>query len=155
MDISICSSRAKGMPTGIQCVENKGDEPWPSGDDALSHLVGISMDKYGYPTDLFTTNRWVTGETWYRSEDVIRMLDVFEIDHAYPSWPVNRWIGAMVRLYRPSIEALLRERDATVNAWNRKHPQADVFEDRELELTSKTPITVARQIEAIKTVLGK
>jgi len=26
----------------------------------------------------FYDNRWVTGETWYRAEDVIRMLDGFQ-----------------------------------------------------------------------------
>ncbi len=145
--------RAKGMPAGIQCVEYDGDEVWPSGDDALSHLVAISMDRYGYPTDLFTVNRWVTGETWYCSDDVIRMLDVFEIDHAYPSWPVNRWVTAMVRLFRPTIEVMIGEREASVKAWKHKHPSVDVYEDRELELTGMIPISVESQIEAIRAVL--
>ena len=146
--------RAKGMPAGIQCADYDGDEEWPSGDDALSHLVGISMDRYGFPTDLFTTNRWVTGETWYHSGDVIRMLDGFEMDHAYPSWPVNRWITAMVRLFRPTIEGLLRERDAVIESWRRKQPGVDIFEERELELTCMTPISVEKQIAAIKSVLN-
>lgn len=30
-----------------------------------THLVAISMDRYGRPTALFTTNRWVTDETVY------------------------------------------------------------------------------------------
>ncbi len=145
--------RAEGMPDGIRCADYAGDVEWPAGDEALSHLVGISMDRYGFPTDLFTTNRWVTGETWYHCADVIRMLDVFEMDHAYPSWPVNRWMTAMIRLFRPTVEALLRERDAALESWRRKHPDADVYEDRELELTCMTPISVERQIAAIKAVL--
>jgi len=146
--------RAKGMPPGVQCADYDGEEAWPEGDEALSHLVGISMDRYGYPTDLFTTNRWVTGETWYPCGDVIQMLDAFEMDHAFPSWAVNRWITALLRLFRPTIEVLLRERDAAIEAWRRKHPGVDVFEDRELELTSRTPISVESQIAAIQAVLG-
>ena len=145
--------RNKGMPAGIHCAKYDGDEVWPSGDEALSHLVAISMDRYGYPTNLFTANRWVTGETWYHGEDVIRMLDVFEMDHAYPSWPVNRWITAMMRLFRPTIEGLIRERDAALEAWQRRHPDKDIYEERELELTSITPISVETQITAIQAVL--
>ncbi len=145
--------RRKGMPAHVQCAEYDGDEEWPAGDDALSHLIGISMDRYGFPTNLFTANRWVTGETWYHAEDVIQMLDHFDMDHAYPSWPVNRWITAMVCLFKPTIEALLRERDAKLAAWQRKHPGKDIYEDRELELTSMTPICVETQIKAIVAVL--
>jgi hypothetical protein len=69
------------------------------------------MDAYGWPIGLFTTNRWVTNQTWYSAADTIRMLDRFLIDHAYPSWPVNRWISAMFRLFRPQIVELLERRD--------------------------------------------
>ena len=30
-----------------------------------AHVVAISMDKKGYASKMFTTNRWVTDETWY------------------------------------------------------------------------------------------
>ena len=48
------------------------------------------MDSTGLPIRLLSTNRWVTGEAWYRADDVCKLLDLFEIDHAQPSWPVNR-----------------------------------------------------------------
>ena len=41
------------------------------------------MDDYGYPVGLFAVNRWVTGESWYRAADVARLLDRFDVDHAY------------------------------------------------------------------------
>jgi hypothetical protein len=43
--------------------------------DKLSHLIAIAMDASGAPIRLFTTNRWVTGETWYAASDVHGMLD--------------------------------------------------------------------------------
>ena len=46
--------------------------------DEVSHLVAIALDYAGEPIRLFTTNRWVTGETWYRADDVIKMLDCFK-----------------------------------------------------------------------------
>ena len=48
--------------------------------DKISHLVAISMDKWGLPIGLFTTNRWVTAENWYEAADVVAMLDCFDID---------------------------------------------------------------------------
>lgn len=93
--------RQSGMPAGILPIPYEGEEAWPAGENALSHLIAISMDSYGFPIGLFATNRWVTGEAWYKAEDVIAMLDCFKIDHAYPSWPVNLWVSAMLTLFRP------------------------------------------------------
>ncbi len=50
------------------------------------------------------------------------MLDRFVIDHAFLSWPVNRWISAMFILFRPHVEAWLRQRDETMRAWAAAHP---------------------------------
>ena len=146
--------RAKGMPRGVTPAPHDDTSEWPAGDDALSHLIGVSMDSKGIPIALFSTNRWVTGETWYAGRDVRAMLDRFVIDHARPSWPVNRWITAMLRLYRPQIRELVTARDAAVEAWRAKHPDRDVFEDRELEITSRIAISVDEQIAAVRAALG-
>lgn len=148
-----CFLRPKGMPSGVAPIAHTGTEPWPQGDQALSHLVAIAMDVYGYPTALFTTNRWVTAEAWYPAEQVGRMVERFVIDHAFPSWPVNRWISAMMVLYRPHIESLLQQRDATVEAWARSHPGADVFEDRALDVTSQLPISVEDTLAQLERLL--
>ena len=145
--------RAPGMPEGVSPVPNAGDEPWPAGEEALSHLIAVSMDAYGEPIGLFTVNRWVTGDAWYAAADVIRMLERFDIDHAHPSWPANRWLGAMLRLFRPQIEALVQARDVAVADWARTHPTADVFEDRALEITSQIAISVEEQIAAVEAAL--
>jgi len=57
--------RAKGMPDHVSPEPYDGDAEVPEGDDALSHIIAISMDPRGYPIGLFSTNRWVTGETFY------------------------------------------------------------------------------------------
>lgn len=146
--------RAAGMPKGICPAPYSGQAPRPLGKDALSHIVAISMDRHGSPTHLFTTNRWVTGETWYRADDVIAMMDRFAIDHAWPSWPTNRWITAMLQLFRPQIVHLLQERDRVVAEWAQRHPDRDVYEDRELEITSMMPISIDEQIAALERHLG-
>ncbi|TVR83314.1 MAG: hypothetical protein EA405_04600 [Rhodospirillales bacterium] len=113
------------------------------------------MDAHGRPIRLFTTNRWVTGEVWYRAEDVIRMLDHFWMDLAYPSLPTNIWISAMVRLFRPEIEDLIRARDRAVADHARVAGSAAAFEDRALEIASALEITVDRQMTRVQAALQR
>lgn len=141
--------RQPGMPEEVQPIPYDGEEAWPEGKAALSHLIAISMDAYGFPVGLFATNRWVTAEAWYKAEDVIEMLDRFNIDHAWPSWPVNIWISSILVLFRPQIETLLHQRDKVVTDWMKEHPDVDVFEDRSLDLTGYIPINVEQQIKAV------
>jgi len=146
--------RKKGIKNGVEPVPYDGEEEWPTEeDDILSHLIAISMDSAGFPIQLFTTNRWVTGENWYDKKDVIDMLDGFIIDHCNPSWPANRWITAMVVLFRPQIERLIIARDTAVTDWKAKKPDEDVYEDRDLEVTSQLDIKVEDQIRSIKEVI--
>ncbi len=146
--------RRGGMPAGIEPMPYRGRSERPLGDDAICHIAGISMDFQGRPRGLFAANRWVTGETWYPAAAVIRMLDAFRIDHAYPSWPVNRWVGALLRLFRPEVEALLRQRDAVIAAWAERYPGRDVLEDPLLGLTGSLPISVVARIAELRTLVA-
>jgi hypothetical protein len=122
------------------------DEPWV-------HLVGIAMDRAGRPLRLFTTNRWVTGETWYAAADIAASLDRFRVDGEAPS-PLDRWITAMVGLFRPTIARLLAERDGVVmNFRRRRRSKVHVLEDRRLEIASWTAIDVDAEIRRIATAL--
>ncbi len=149
--------RAEGMPSGtvpLVLPETAVAEvaPAPQGAplkrgarDEVSHLVAISLDAQGEPFRLFTTNRWVTGETWYRAGDVIAMLDRFAITPADPAAVRDRWLVAVMQLFRPQIAALLRQRDKTVMA-RRRRQRANVFEDPRLEVTSSLEINLGAQL---------
>ncbi len=146
--------RVQGMPKDMRPLARaKGDDRLPKKKDRLAHLVGISMDAYGYPTSLFTVNRWVTGETWYGAADSIALLDRFAIGHAQPSWPVNRWITAMVCLFKSEMAEMLRQRDASVAAWQARHPERVAYEDRDLEVTSSCQIDVDAKLKAVAKAL--
>lgn len=147
--------RPAGMPKGVKPAPIPRDDLPLDPEDRLSHLVAIAMSPQGQPFRLFTVNRWVTGETWYAAEDVIAMLDRFAVEHARPSWPTNRWISAMMRLFRPQIVELIRARDRTVEAWRRQRKTADVFEDRELEITSLLEVSVLDQVQTLNHLLGR
>lgn len=68
------------MPKGV-CPAMVDDFKMPD-DEALCHLIAISMDKFGAHIRMFRNNRWVTGKIWYAANDVRVMLDSFLIDHA-------------------------------------------------------------------------
>jgi hypothetical protein len=170
-----CFLRPRGMPAGIVPLVMPelavADAPAAPADsllapvaqpnqggnnDKISHLVAISMDGNGQAIRLFTVNRWVTGETWYAAEDVVRMLDRFVVDLARPSWPLNRWLTAMFRLFRPEMAALLLARDAAIMSWRRRHRgKVHVFEDRRLEVASAVEISVADQLRRIDAALRR
>ena len=145
--------REEGMPADCRPAEQSEAPFMKERDDTISHLIAISMNHAGFPIRLFTTNRWITADNWYEAGDVIKMLDRFEMDLAAPSWPVNIWLTAMLRLFRPQIMELIRARDATVANCQKKHPDVDAFENRECDITSVRKISVAAQIKRVNEAL--
>jgi hypothetical protein len=119
--------------------------------DEVSHLIAVAVDFRGEPVRLFTTNRWVTGETWYPVGDVIQMLDRFEIAEQQPAGLLNRWVSAMIQLFRPQISSLLHARDQNVMSWRRRH-RTQVFEDPLLEVTSSLDIDLDAQLAFLERV---
>jgi len=148
-----CFLRAAGMPGGVAPVPEAATHEWPKGDKALAHLVAISMDRFGVPLRMFTTNQWVTGETWYPAADMLRMIDRFSVDHAFPSWPTNLWLTAMFGLFRPQIAALIAARDTAFSA-HAATAQGDPYEDRGFETITECPINIDAQMTAIAAALG-
>ena len=150
--------RADGMPAGVaplvlpETAVADGPAPPPQAAplkhglrDEVSHLVAIALDPHGEPIRLFTTNRWVTGETWYRADNVFRMLDRFTLAGADGPDLLNRWVAAIVALFRPQVAALLRLRDDTVMSWRRRR-RTNIFEDTRLEVTSSFDIDLDAQL---------
>ncbi|MFL0356179.1 DUF6969 family protein [Erythrobacter sp. GH1-10] len=96
----------------------EGLEPkvWPpQREDArahVTHLIGLSIDTVGIPRAWFTVNRFVTNEFLYPAEVMIEHLPDFNVDRTKEDDLVNRFVTAMVALYRDEIAELLRERDA-------------------------------------------
>ena len=147
--------RPKGMPKGMKPALVRGYVPPRAANDALSHLVAVAMSDKGQAIELFTTNRWVTGETWYAAPDVIAMLERFKVELVRPSWPVNRWITALLRLFRPQIEALVRERDRVMGEWQRRNAKLDAFEDRRLPVLSRIGVSVEAQMAEVLACLKR
>ncbi len=130
-------------------------EPHAGEDGEWCHIVALAMTAGGAPIRLFTTNRWVTGETWYRAADVIAMLDRFAVAESKPGAHLNRWVDGAARFFRPQIAHLIAERDEAVMSWRRRRRgKAHVFEDRRLEVTSALDVSLEAQFAAIEAALG-
>lgn len=152
--------RGNGFPKGVMPIttedynpEEQLKKPKFKKNDFVTHLIAIATDNTGTPMRLFTTNRWVVADTWVKAEDLVNMLDQFEVDHTQPTWAVNIWVTNMVRFYRPQIEQLILQRDKTIAAWQEKHPDRNVYEDHELEVTSLLEINLIDQLDAVEAAL--
>lgn len=106
-----------------------------------THLVAISMDAWGEPIGLFTTNRWVTDERWRDAEATLALARDFKLDHAWPSWPVNRWLSAMVVAFYPYLEVLMRHRDREMRHLAASGLEA-IHENRDIEVIGQLPISL-------------
>ena len=118
----------------------------------LTHIIAISMDAYGAPQALFTVNHWVTGGIWENANVVKSFLDDFFIDHAKPSWVANRWINAMLKLYRSEIIELVQKRDLSIKKYNTQHPNKNASKMKELEITSYLPISINKKLQELLSI---
>jgi hypothetical protein len=142
--------RGGGMPESVEPAALPDFEPKAEKRDLVCHLIAVSMGWSGWPLGLFTTNRWVTGETWHAAHDVAAMLDGFDMKVDKPSGSVNLWLTNLLRLFRPQIEELLLQRDERIRQWRRQNPEVNTYEDRRLEVASQLPIDVDAQVRLLE-----
>ncbi|MDX2145448.1 MAG: hypothetical protein SFV19_19000 [Rhodospirillaceae bacterium] len=147
--------RPEGIPKSIKPVKMGRGNRLRDFDNPMCHLVAVSMNSRSLPIALFATNRWVTNDPWYDAESTIQLMDRFMMDTAHPSWPVNRWISAMVKLFRPDIAALLRERDERLAAYRRRNPTGDFFSNHRIEIISYRTISLKRQVRDIRRAIHR
>ena len=139
-ELAVANARAGGRRPSQSAPLKRGAR------DELCHLVAIAVDAAGEPVRLLATNRWVTGETWYRADDVIAMLDRFRLAD---DGQVSRWLAALVLLFRPEIAGLLHQRDKTVTE-RRWRWRTDVLDDERLEIAASVEIDLDARLQAIE-----
>lgn len=102
----------------------------------VHHLVALGMDHDGRLVRLFTVNRWVTGDTWLPARHLGPLLARFDLQLARPDYLANRWLTAVLALYRDEIVNLLRRRD---NALAAKGGESRL-DDRTIEVLSECSV---------------
>lgn len=115
----------------------------PAGKDGpVHHLAAVGVDAYGRLRRIFTVNHWVVGDDWLDAEGTVPLLARFDVQMPQPSYLVNRWLSAVLRLYEEELAALIRARDATLA----RHTPPDGTaprEDRALEVASELQVNLA------------
>jgi hypothetical protein len=127
--------RPIGMPSSVQPVvpprrlrktQGRGE----------AHLVAISLDNRGLPIGVFTTP-W----SFYPAADVCAMIDRYTAGLAAPT---NRWLAAVVRLFRIQIEDVVHRRDSALASWRKRHPGVDPA--RTIQVVTRRRLSLTAQI---------
>ena len=105
------------------------------------HLAALSVSPEGLPIAMFTVNRWVCDEWLFSHNDIMSVIDGFDLTGADGDPLVNSWLTAMVHLTKPMISGLLAQRDERLAAsnWN--------GEDRALEVISILPVDLQALVD--------
>ena len=124
----------------------------------LCHLVAVSFNNSGIPTQIFTVNRWVAEEWQYPAETVVSLLDHFTIENPIDGKEkyglTSRWLMALLKTYRPQIEWALHERDNMIGRLKEKDPD-NWSEDDTVEVLSAVEFDFAGQIDQIENALAR
>ncbi|MEM9501590.1 MAG: hypothetical protein AAF941_07055 [Pseudomonadota bacterium] len=133
----------------------EGLEPkvWPpQGEDAkahVTHLIALSIDTLGIPRAWFTVNRFVTNEFLYSADVMIEHLPAFNVDHTKEDDLVNRFVTAMVALYREEIEELLLQRDSKHEELVAEHGDDAFNKASGVDVLSQIPIDLDAKINSL------
>ena len=114
----------------------------------VAHIAGLSIDHRGIPIAWFTTNRWVTDEFMYPAAILATHLDRYNVDHAGEDPLVDRFLTAMVALYRDELCTLFAERDARLAQIGAGPGTTDLFETGN-DVLSTMPIDLDAKVEAL------
>jgi len=117
--------------------------------DHTAHLVAISIGADGWPQALFTLNLWAIGDAYASAADLRRYVARFHLAEQVGPARLVRFVNLVFRAFGSEIERLQDEKVATLARHRAAHPDLDVFEDRSLEILSRTAIDVRAAATAV------
>ena len=126
--------------------------------DHTAHLVAISMTPAGWPTALFTLNLWAIGDAYESAANLRRYAGGFHLREQTGPPRLVRFVNLMFRTFGPEIGRLQDEKIAALAAHRAARPDADIFEDRSVEILSRVEVDVrarARGAESAMTPLTR
>ncbi|MBA4164981.1 MAG: hypothetical protein C0510_10210 [Erythrobacter sp.] len=124
----------------------------PEGEDAkahVTHIAGLSINHQGIPRAWFVTNRFITNEFLYPADVIIGHLPDYMVDNTQEDSLVNRFVTAMVALYRDEIAELLRLRDVRQAELVAEHGAAAYEKESGVDLLASIPIDLDAKIESL------
>ena len=127
----------------------------PKTPDALkhwTHAVALSMDRMGQPVAWFAVNHWVSGGSWQQAGRIVTLLDRVEM----PSGVLltERWLGAMLRLFRAEIADLLSSRDRELSRCRASRPATAILADRAVYILAAQPVDLLARLGSLLAAKG-
>ncbi len=119
----------------------------------FTHLVAIGVDARGMPCRLFTTNCWVTGESWLPARRVLALVEQIAAAPAVRGDLVGRWLRAQLSVFAPQITGLVRHRDRRMATRRRGGRRPGLLHDRRLHVVSQCQVSFERQLAAIDRII--
>ena len=113
----------------------------------VTHIAGLSIAHDGVPLGWFATNRWVTDEFLYPAEIMVAHLPHYNVDATAEDDLVNRFLTAMVALYRAELGELLHVRDRRQAELNAQGGPAAL--ERDNAVLAFMPIDLDEKIEGL------
>jgi hypothetical protein len=111
------------------------------------HLVAISVNALGLPTEIFTVNQWVTGDRWCSGTTLAALSAALRVDGDGPPL-VSAWLTSVFSLYEESIQDLIRDRDAAIRHAIDTHAAGyRITDDRSLEVLSSKTLSFSDDVD--------
>jgi hypothetical protein len=112
------------------------------GDHAV-HVVGVSVDRMGWPQALFTVNLWCVGDVYEPAATIKSYARRFRVDSAAGDPQLIHFMGLVFRTFLPEIERLQDEKVCALADHHARYPDRDPFQDRSLAITSRVELSLA------------
>lgn len=117
-------------------------------DDDSVHLIAISVNAQGLPFEIFTVNRWVTGDRWCTGASLVDLAQAFRVDRAGPRL-VADWLASFFAFYETEIRNLIDARDEYLRKLiAAQSPGYCVTRDHSVEVLSAAAVSFATDIDA-------
>jgi hypothetical protein len=126
--------------TRVPGSTNDSTEDW-------AHVAGLSVDAMGQPLQWFTVNRWVTGGPWVDHSALAQTLAHLPV--LAPLTLTERWLAAMLGMYRRQLEELLQTRDRVLQNLQNERDGQNLLEDRGIYLLSTEPVDVTSRLQQL------
>ena len=121
----------------------------------IVHLAAISLDDQGQPMELFTVNRWVTGDFYIPAGKLSGYITQFRIANNSFDREVGEYLRNLLILYQAEIGALMQQRERVFADYRATHDGREPYEDRDLDVTSNLEIQVENQVAALEQELQR
>lgn len=145
--------RKGGIDSGATPIVYDKKNHVMNGPGTFAHLIAISMDEKGKPTKLFTTNQWVTGEDWYSSSDLCKMVKRFDMSGDSSHLIVDRLVSSMFKLFSPQIIELILKKEEILQRKRDSIPLVEILEDQTFEVISEIKISIELQMKVVEELM--